>query len=521
MTAIDIAQCISNLKAAINSAQNTSASAVDSLPEPISRELDELINAVDATCEKSSLETAALGRANVSMVLLIDAMSQWQVADIERQKATNSQDLNLFQHALFDLMNATDAQFSLVKFYSENNDPPKFIAIDKSGGSSKIITDEAETSGLIQLSLNSMDVEKIDDLSKDPRTSDFTSISQSIYNLISLPLISGTTIKGKIILANKKHNQAFDDNDETICRLFKTATSHIMERDDLLIQINEEKEEHKLLTEKFDKAQRQLLQSEKMASIGSLAAGVAHEINNPVGYINSNIGSLKNYIADVFQILDKYSELESSLSDKQTKDIQELKKQLDLEFIKDDIIELVSESEEGVKRVKQIVQDLKDFSHVDEAEWQWANIHQGITSTLNIAHNETKYKAEIHTEFGDIPDIECIISQLNQVFMNLIVNAAHAIEEKGIITIKTEPLQNDKIRITISDTGKGITEDNLNRVFDPFYTTKPVGKGTGLGLSLAFSIVEKHHGTIDLTSQVGKGTSFMIDLPISQPEPVA
>jgi signal transduction histidine kinase len=258
-----------------------------------------------------------------------------------------------------------------------------------------------------------------------------------------------------------------------------------------------------------------------MASIGSLAAGVAHEINNPVGYINSNISSLKNYIADIFHILDKYNELEATLNNEQTKDIKELKDQLDIDFIKDDITDLVSESEEGVKRVKQIVQDLKDFSHVDEAEWQWTNIHNGINSTLNIAHNETKYKAEIIKDFGTIPDIECIISQLNQVFMNLIVNAAQAIDDKGTITIKTEAIDTNRIRITISDTGKGIAEDNLNRVFDPFYTTKPVGKGTGLGLSLSFSIIEKHHGTIDLTSQAGKGTTFTIELPVAQPEPVA
>ncbi len=264
--------------------------------------------------------------------------------------------------------------------------------------------------------------------------------------------------------------------------------------------------------------QNQLLQSEKLASIGQLAAGVAHEINNPVGYVNSNIGTLKKYIDDIFRVLDKYSELEDNIKDNEfLAPVNEIKREVELGYLRDDIVDLVGESQEGLIRVKQIVQDLKDFSHVDEAEWQWVDLHAGIDSTLNVAHNEIKYKAEVVKDYGDIPQVECMPSQLNQVFMNLFVNAAHAIEEMGSITVKTGT-KDDEVFVAVTDTGKGMDEETRKRIFEPFFTTKPVGTGTGLGLSLSFGIIEKHHGRIELESEVGKGATFTIWLPIKQPE---
>ena len=174
----------------------------------------------------------------------------------------------------------------------------------------------------------------------------------------------------------------------------------------------------------------------------------------------------------------------------------------------------MKESRDGITRVKKIVQDLKDFSHVDaQDEWQWADLHKGLDSTLNIVWNEIKYHAEVIKEYGEIPEVECFPSQLNQVFMNLLVNAAHAITDKGIITIRTGR-QGEEVFIRIADTGKGIPEENLKRVFDPFFTTKPVGKGTGLGLSLSYGIMQKHNGRIEVQSEVGKGATFTLWLPI-------
>lgn len=266
----------------------------------------------------------------------------------------------------------------------------------------------------------------------------------------------------------------------------------------------------------LESAQSQLLQSEKLASIGQLAAGVAHEINNPVGYINSNISSLKRYVENLFNLLASYEQAEGTLAPEIAQGIRERKAEMDFQYMKEDIMELVDESVEGVTRVKQIVQDLKDFSHVDEAEWQWSSLVSCVDSTLNIVNNEIKYKAEVVKEYAAVADIECIPSQLNQVFLNLLVNAAQAIEERGLITIRVEAPDPDWVQVAIRDTGKGMDEQTQKRIFDPFFTTKPVGQGTGLGLSLSYGIVQRHGGQIEVDSRVGAGTCFTVRLPVRQ-----
>jgi len=264
----------------------------------------------------------------------------------------------------------------------------------------------------------------------------------------------------------------------------------------------------------LEEAQSHLLQSEKLASIGQLAAGVAHEINNPIGYVYSNLGSLEQYLKELFEVLAAY---ESSVTDPPAP-VREVTQRIDVGFLKEDIPALMGESREGITRVKKIVQDLKDFSHVDASdEWQFSDLHKGLDSTLNIVNNEIKYKAEVAKEFGDLPEVECLASQLNQVFMNLLVNAAHAIEERGTITIRSGAVE-DQVWVEIADSGKGIPAENLKRIFDPFFTTKPIGKGTGLGLSLSYGIVQKHRGRIEVESEVGKGTTFRVWLPVKQPE---
>jgi len=268
----------------------------------------------------------------------------------------------------------------------------------------------------------------------------------------------------------------------------------------------------------LDQAQEQLIQSEKMASIGQLAAGVAHEINNPVGFIGSNINTLKDYCNDLIKLIDEYEREDEYLKNdsRHWESIEKIKNEVDLKYLKEDIGKLIAESTDGVKRVKEIVQNLKDFSHVDEAEWQWANIHAGLDSTLNIVNNEIKYKAEVIKHYGEIPEVECIASQLNQVFMNLLVNAAHSIEGQGTITIETGLTDNNWVWISISDTGKGIPKELQKSIFDPFFTTKPIGQGTGLGLSLSYGIIETHSGRIEVDSAEGVGTKFSIWLPVSQ-----
>ncbi|HEX5804159.1 MAG TPA: PAS domain S-box protein [Azospira sp.] len=272
------------------------------------------------------------------------------------------------------------------------------------------------------------------------------------------------------------------------------------------------------LNKKLEEAHNQLLQSEKMASIGQLAAGVAHELNNPIGFVHSNLGTLDGYLRSLMEIIeagDRIGEPPEQIA-AQRKALEKLKLELDFAYLREDIFSLLSESRDGLGRVKRIVQDLKSFSRVGEQEWQWADLHQGIDSTLNIVWNELKYKCTVIKDYGELPKVHCLISQLNQVFMNLLVNAGQAIESRGEIVIRTRRCGEDAVSVEISDTGAGIPEDNLKRIFDPFFTTKPVGTGTGLGLSLSYSIVERHRGKIEVHSVVGEGTTFRLTLPINQ-----
>ncbi len=276
------------------------------------------------------------------------------------------------------------------------------------------------------------------------------------------------------------------------------------------------------LNTRLGEAQEQLAQSERLASIGQLAAGVAHEINNPIGYVQSNLGTLGSYLDDLFQLMSSYelALTEMPRDNPQLIAAMQLKQEKDFDFLREDVPSLMAESHEGITRVRKIVADLKDFSRVDNSqEWQWANLHQGLESTLNIVNNEIKYKADVVKQFGDLPDIECLPSQLNQVFMNLMVNAAHAIpvNTRGTITLRTGMGEGgDTVWVEVADTGCGIEADHLKRIFDPFFTTKPVGKGTGLGLSLSYGIVQKHGGQIMVSSEPGKGSRFRVSLPVSQ-----
>jgi two-component system, NtrC family, sensor kinase len=274
-----------------------------------------------------------------------------------------------------------------------------------------------------------------------------------------------------------------------------------------------------VLNAELSTAHEHLVQSEKLASIGQLAAGVAHEINNPIGYIFSNFGTLENYLKSLFDMLATYEATEALHTNPLViQKIEDTKKNIEMDFLKEDIPLLMKESKEGLIRVRKIVQDLKDFSHVDtKPDWQMADLNQGMDSTLNVVNNEIKYKAELVKEYGALPNVQCILSQINQVIMNLVVNAAQAIgPERGTITVSSG-VEGESVWFEVSDSGSGIPKDVLPRIFDPFYTTKPVGKGTGLGLSLSYGIVQKHNGSMTVQTEEGKGSTFRVTLPIQQP----
>ncbi|HYD79401.1 MAG TPA: response regulator [Paucimonas sp.] len=283
--------------------------------------------------------------------------------------------------------------------------------------------------------------------------------------------------------------------------------------------LNSSYAELKTTHDELEKLHQQLLQSEKMASIGQLAAGVAHEINNPIAFVNSNLGTLKEYVDDLWQLIDAYEALADRLADRAElfETVRGVREKLDIGYLRQDLQNLMTESLDGVSRVRRIVQDLKDFSHVGEAERQTFDLHAGIDSTLNIVWHELKQRAEVKKEYGDLPLVHGVPAQLNQVFMNLLINAAQAMDRFGAITIRTGA-EDGWVWVEIADTGAGIQAEHLPHLFEPFFTTKPVGKGTGLGLSLSYGIVSQHGGRIEVDSEVGKGTVFRVWLPSGNEE---
>lgn len=311
----------------------------------------------------------------------------------------------------------------------------------------------------------------------------------------------------------------FNDNNavERVCLTVYDMTvtaSYHQQLTRLTDQLEAEKQQQQLLINKLEEAHNQLLQSEKMAAIGQLAAGVAHEINNPVGFIFSNLQSLQDYLSRML----KYIELLSKIVDKVPQPtLHQLKtdyvQRNQLAMVLADCPDLLAESMEGAERVMAIVKSLKEFSHVDSTEWLAADITSGIESTLRVINNELKYKAEVNRNYAlGLPLLFCQPMQLNQVFMNLLVNAAQAMDSFGRIDIDVS-FDDDALYVRIKDSGKGIEPEHMKRIFEPFFTTKPVGQGTGLGLSLSYTIIRRHKGTIQVESTVGLGTTFTITLP--------
>jgi hemerythrin-like metal-binding protein len=257
-----------------------------------------------------------------------------------------------------------------------------------------------------------------------------------------------------------------------------------------------------------------LLQAEKMAAVGQLAAGVAHEINNPIGFINSNMGTLRTYVAQLLELVDVYDQATASLAPAQRQQVDAVLKQIELDYLRQDIVDLLKESSEGLARVKRIVGDLRDFSQADQAQWQTTDINAVLESALNVVELGIQTKAELVKQLGVLPEVQCSAAQLKQVLVNLLLNAIQFIPTRGTITVRTGH-DDEVVWVDISDTGCGMTDDVQKRIFEPFYTTQAVGKGTGLGLSMSWEIMQRLHGKITVQSSPGQGSTFRVSLPRS------
>ncbi len=291
--------------------------------------------------------------------------------------------------------------------------------------------------------------------------------------------------------------KSFNEMSKKVTHVQNELTSKVRE----LEQTNKELQE----------AQSQLVHSAKMSSLGQVVAGVAHELNNPIGFIHSNMNHLKEY-SD--QLIGMIHEIE-----KKPSDIEEIKKKVDFEYMEKDLPQLIKSCEDGAKRVRDIVLNLRNFSRTDENDRKEFNLEEGLESTLNILTSDIKGRITIHREYGKIPNIFCYPGQINQVFMNIITNAIQSIEGKGDIWIQTAQ-KGLEVRVSVKDSGKGIPKDIQDHIFDPFFTTKPVGQGTGLGLSISYGIIQKHNGRIEVESEEGHGTTFTIVLPLVTPQGV-
>ncbi|RMH75054.1 MAG: HAMP domain-containing protein [Cyanobacteria bacterium J007] len=274
-------------------------------------------------------------------------------------------------------------------------------------------------------------------------------------------------------------------------------------------------------TQELQQTQAQLIQTEKMSSLGQLVAGVAHEINNPITFIQGNINYLDESLQDLFKLVTLYQGQSVAANE----EIEALEQDLDLDFLREDLPNMLRSMHRGTERIEKIVQSLRNFSRLDESELKMVDLHEGLESTLVMVHSKLDDRIEVVKDYGDLPEVECYPAQLNQVFLNVIQNAIDAVldrddlpENKRQICIITRQLDRDRVQVRIEDNGAGIPVEIQNKIFDPFFTTKPVGRGTGLGLAVSYRIIEQHGGTVQISSQVGRGTQVTIALSVKASE---
>ncbi len=275
--------------------------------------------------------------------------------------------------------------------------------------------------------------------------------------------------------------------------------------------------ELKQLNDRLAQSQVRLLQSEKMAAVGQLAAGIAHEINNPIGFVSSNLGTLKCYIESLLDLVEVYERRTSAKGEQDQAALQLARDNADFDFMRDDAMALVAESSDGLERVKKIIQDLRDFSRIDSIDWQESDLTAGLEATINVLSSELMNKVEVIRNFVKLPPVRCHQAQINQVFLNLLMNAVQSIAEKGQISLSSG-VEGDWVWVSVQDSGRGMPPEVQKRIFEPFFSTRTVGQGIGLGLSVAYDIVKQHGGRIEVSSEPGRGTRIEVWLPVHGPQ---
>lgn len=329
--------------------------------------------------------------------------------------------------------------------------------------------------------------------------------------VLGIPLKCEKSIKAVVLLIINNMTSL----DEALVSQLKAASDQIrivLEKQQSARRLEASFKKLNLAHHELKEAQGQLVQSEKMASLGQLSAGVAHEINNPIGFVLSNIDVIRDYANDLFQVLDKLDEV---MTDESKDNLNKIKTDVDYDYIREDMEEIMKDTRSGLMRVRDIVADLKNFSRIDQEDHKSLSLADTVRASLKLVWNEVKYNCKVHEEYDDEVLIKGNSGQLSQVFVNFLVNASQAIGESGEIFLKVKlDKESNKGIFSIRDTGCGMDEETMQKMFDPFFTTKPVGVGTGLGLSVSFSIIEKHNAVLNVDSKPGKGTEFTVVFPL-------
>ncbi|MEJ6486466.1 ATP-binding protein [Nostoc punctiforme UO1] len=488
-----------------------------------------VVGGEQATLVASLLSLLAKQEAE-KKVLAIELLERYQEIDlfddISTQLATSLDTRQIAQLVLQELSRLIESSAGMILLLSP--DATAFEIIAEFGE----FFDDSHPEpgkGIIGNIVQSNRAELINDVQTDPRLK----VKKNVSAIICVPLRAKERVLGAIAIGASK-TESYKAEHLKLVSIFASQTAIAIDKAVLYEQSTQAAVQAKAQTKKLQQAlhelqlaQTQLIQSEKMSSLGQLIAGVAHEINNPVNFIYGNLRYVAEYAQDLLHLLEKYQkflpvtppELESELDN------------IDLEFIIQDLPKLLDSMKLGTGRIVEIVQSLKNFSRHDEAEMKAVNIHDGIDGTLMILHHRLKAairrpKIEIVKDYAKLPLIECYPGKLNQVFMNILANAIDALEEgmgneeisppTGQITIRTEVLDNQWVVIRIADNGPGMKEEVIHRIYDPFFTTKDVGKGTGLGMAISYQIVvDKHGGMLKCRSQQGKGTEFWIQIPVN------